>query len=74
MAIKGVTFHPYGLGAIDGVVSICSSGIHLLCHAQKELPHIMLFHVKAAACTWGQNMDAVVRNGDLSACKQVLKP
>ena len=46
MAIKGVTFHPYGLGALDGVVSIRSSGIHLMCHGQKELPDIMLLHVR----------------------------
>ena len=25
MAIKGVTFHPYGLGAVDGVVSVRAS-------------------------------------------------
>ena len=33
MAIKGVTFHPYGLGALDGVVGIYSSGFYLFYHA-----------------------------------------
>ena len=69
MAIKGITFHPYGLGALDGVVSTYSSGIHLLCHAQKELPDTMLQRVRGAACTWGQDMNAVVMNGNLSGYK-----